>query len=287
METEMRFVQETTDATFEQDVIQRSTEVPVVVDFWAQWCQPCRLIGPMLEKLAVDFAGQFVLVKANLDQNQAVAELLRVSSIPAIYGFRDGELLDSFVGLLPEQEIKAWIERLLPTEADRRLAEADRIAATDPEGAERKYREALDLDANLTKAKIALAEVLFSLERFAECRELATELEQTGLTTPAIRRIQAELELQDIAGQAGSVEEYRAALELHPDQPELKFKLAEALAGAGQYQEALETGLWLVREHKQQFGEPARKLMVDIFQVLPEDSELTGTYRRQLAAALY
>ncbi len=107
----MQSVQETTDATFEQDVIARSLEVPVVVDFWAPWCQPCRLIGPVLEKLVDDFAGQFELVKAALDQTQSVAEILGISSIPAVCCFRDGQLRDSFVGLLPEAEIRVWIEQ--------------------------------------------------------------------------------------------------------------------------------------------------------------------------------
>jgi putative thioredoxin len=287
MEGKARLIQETADATFEQDVIARSLEVPVVVDFWAQWCQPCRLIGPVLEKLADDFAGQFVLVKAALDQTQSVAEVLGISSIPAVCGFRDGQLRDSFVGLLPEAEIRAWIERLLPTEAERCVAEASRIAPLDPERAERKYREALELDPRLAEARIGLAEVLFSLERFAECRQLADQLEREGLATPAVKRIHAELELHGKSAEVGSVEDCRAAVASHPDALDLEFKLAEALAGAGQYQEALEIALSLVRNHKQQYGEPARKLMVDIFQVLPKDSELTGTYRRQLAAALY
>ena len=132
----VNWVLETTDATFEQDVIERSKEVPVVVDFWAQWCQPCRLLAPMLDKLAKDFAGKFVLVKANTDQTQAVARQFRIQSIPAVYGFRDGELLDFFVGVLPEHQIKFWLERLLPTEAEQRAADASKIAQIDPQGAE-------------------------------------------------------------------------------------------------------------------------------------------------------
>ncbi len=283
----MGFVHQTSDTTFERDVILRSQEVPVVVDFWAPWCQPCRIIGPVLEKLAADFAGQFVLVKADLDQNQSVAGALRISSIPAVCGFRGGQLVDSFVGALPEAEIRAWLQRLLPTEAERCLAEARRIAEVDPEGAERKYREALEKDARLTEAAIGLAEVLFSLERLTECRELLDELQEMGVATPAVQRMRAELDLLSKADGAGSIDACRAALAAQPDDPDLKFSLAEALAGAGQHQEALEIALDLVQNHKQRFGEPARKLMVDIFQVLPEDSDLTTTYRRQLAAALY
>ncbi len=278
---------ETTDETFEQDVIERSKEVPVVVDFWAEWCQPCRLLAPMLEKLANDFAGKFVLAKANTDQTQAVAGQFRIQSIPAVYGFRDGELLDSFVGVLPEDQIKSWLERLMPTEAEQRAAEASGIAQNDPQGAEQKYRQALELDDNLAKAKIGLAALLLTQGRLDECGELIEELERRGFLESAAESTKADLEIHSKAREVGSVDECRSAAEADPDKPDLKLKLAEALAAVGEYQEALEIGLELVREHKQQFGEPARKIMVDIFQVLPNDSELTSTYRRKLATALY
>lgn len=281
------WVVETTDETFEKDVIELSKQVPVVVDFWAEWCQPCRLLAPILERLANDFAGKFVLAKANTDQTQAVAGQLRIQSIPAVYGFRDGELIDSFVGVLPEDQIKSWLERLMPTKAEQHAADASRIAQVDPQGAEQKYREAFELDANLAKARIGLAALLLTQGRLDECGELIEQLERRGFLEPAAERIKADLEIHSKAREAGSVYECRTAAEADPDQPDLKLKLAEALAAAGEYQEALEISLELVRNHRQQFGEPARKIMVDIFQVLPNDSELTGTYRRKLAAALY
>ncbi len=287
MSGKAKWIIETTDATFEQDVIERSKEVPVVVDFWAEWCQPCRLLAPILEKLANDFAGKFVLAKANTDQTQAVAGQFRIESIPAVYGFRDGELLDSFVGVLPEDQIKSWLERLMPTEAEQRAAEANKIAQIDPQAAEQNYREALELDADLAKARIGLAALLLTQRRLDECGEVIEELERRGFLEPAAERIKADLEIHSRAREAGSVDECRVAVKADPDKPDLKLKLAEALAAAGEYQEALEISLELVREHKQQFGEPARMVMVDIFQLLPNDSELTSTYRRKLAAALY
>ena len=228
-----------------------------------------------------------MLAKANTDQTQAVAGQLRIQSIPAVYGFRDGELIDSFVGVLPEDQIKSWLERLMPTEAQQRAAEASTIAQIDPQGAEQKYREALELDAHLTKARIGLAALLLTQGRLDECGELIEELERRGFLEPAAERIKADLEIHSKAREAGSVDECRAAAKADADQPDLKLKLAEALAATGEYQEALEISLELVRNHRQQFGEPARKIMVDVFRLLPNESELTSTYRRKLAVALY
>jgi len=287
MSSTAKWIIETTDETFERDVIERSKGVPVVVDFWAEWCQPCHLLAPMLERLVTDFAGEFVLVKANTDQTQSVCGQLRIQSIPAVYGFRDGELLDSFVGLLPENQLKPWFERLLPTEAERRVAEANKIAQIDSHGAEQKYREALELDADLAKAKIGLAALLLTQGRLDECRELMEELERRGFLEPAAEMLKADMELHSKAREVGSVDECRAAAEADPDEPHLKLNLAIALAAARQHEGALENCLELVRDHKQQFGEPARQIMVGIFQLLPNNSELTNTYRRKLASALY
>jgi putative thioredoxin len=204
-----------------------------------------------------------------------------------VYGFRDGELVDSFVGLLPEDEIKAWLERLMPSEAEEHVAEASQIAQNDPEYAEQKYREALTLEANFARAKIGLAELLLTQGRLDECGELIEDLERRGFLEPAAERIKADWELQSKSREVGSVDECRAAVEAEPDKPDLKLNLAETLAAAGEYQEALEISLELVQNHKQQFGEPARRIMVDIFRLLPDDSELTSTYRRKLAVALY
>ena len=138
MPSTSKWVIETTDERFEQDVIERSKEVPVVVDFWAEWCAPCRMLAPMLENLVMEFAGKFVLVKANTEQMPKAAGQFRIQSIPAVYGFRDGEVRDYFIGVLPEHQLKLWLERLLPTAAEQRAAEAAKIAQIDPQTAERR-----------------------------------------------------------------------------------------------------------------------------------------------------
>jgi putative thioredoxin len=287
MSSTSKWIIETTDEKFEQDVIERSKRVAVVVDFWAEWCAPCRMLAPMLEALVVEFAGKVVLVKANTEHLPITAAKFHIQSIPAVYAFRDGQVFDYFIGVQPEHQLKSWLERLLPTEAEQRCAEAAKLAQEDATIAEQKYREALQLDPSLAMAKIELAALLLRQDRYDECGELLEELEQRGFLEPAAAKTKAEWKLASQAQELGSVEDCRAAMEADPNQPKLKLRLAEALAAAGQYEEALEASLELVRDHKQQLGEPARKIMVDIFRLLPNDSELASTYRRRLASALY
>jgi putative thioredoxin len=281
------WILETTDAAFDADVVERSKQQPVVVDFWAEWCQPCRLLTPILEKLADEYHGKFVLVKAHTEQTRAAAARLGVQSIPAVYGFREGELLDAFVGVLPEGQLRVWLDRLVPTEAELRVAEARKLEASDATAAEAAFREAVALDANLATAKIGLAGLLLRAGRNDESRELIEQLQRRGHLEPEAEKIKAELDVQALGQQAGDVDACRAAVAENREDLALRFRLAEALAAGGQYEEALQIALQLIREDKQQFGESAKQLMVDIFQLLPDDSELTSTYRRQLATALY
>ncbi|MDH3719344.1 MAG: thioredoxin domain-containing protein, partial [Planctomycetota bacterium] len=199
------WIMETTDATFDADVLERSKQQPVVVDFWAEWCQPCRLLTPILEKLAGEYQGKFVLVKANTEQTPAAAGRFGVQSIPAVYGFRDGELLDAFVGVLPEEQLRVWLDRLLPTEAERRVAEARKLETDDATAAEAAYRAAITLDANLANAKIGLAGLLLRAGRDEESRELIEQLQRRGHLEPDAQKIKAELAVRALGQQAGDV----------------------------------------------------------------------------------
>jgi putative thioredoxin len=278
---------ETTESTFERDVIERSMDVPVVVDFWASWCQPCRVLGPVLEELAREANGAFVLVKAETERVPNIAAGFGVRSIPAVFGIKDGRVVDSFLGVLPESAIRAWIERLLPTPAERKVAEARRLTSTDPGAAERLYREAIALAPTDPAARTGLARVLLDQDRIEEGREQIAALEGRGFLEPEAEKLKAELILRAGAEDAGDLATLRAEAAAHPDDLGLRFKLAEALAASGQYAEALELALSVVEEGPKDLRESARKLMISIFQLLPDDSELASEYRRKLSAALY
>ena len=168
-----------TDATFERDVIQRSATVPVVVDLWAEWCGPCRTLGPILEKVVGETGGTVELAKVDVDSNPGVAAAFRVQSIPAVFALRDGQVVDSFIGAVPEAQVRQFVERLAPART-----EADLLA---DKGDEASLRAALDLQADHPVAVLALARLLVDRGHSAEALELLNRVPETA----EVRRIAA------------------------------------------------------------------------------------------------
>ncbi len=275
------------DQSFQQVAVERSRQVPIVIDFWAEWCQPCRLLGPILEKLAEEFAGKFVLVKVETEKAPNIAAAFGVQSIPAVYGVRNGQLLDFFVGLLPEGQIRSWIERLLPSPAEQLVAEAKTLEQSDAVAAETKYKEAAAADPNLSPAKIGLAELFAAQGRIDESSKIINELEERGFLEPEAEKLKARLHLAAQADKASNLDQLQAAAIANPHNLQAKLELAEGLASAKQYQLALETALSVVQAGKKEFVEPARELMVDLFRLLEDQPDLVTEYRRKLSTALY
>jgi putative thioredoxin len=275
-----------TSETFDREVIERSLTVPVVVDFWAAWCGPCQMLSPVLEKLAREYDGKFVLAKVDIEGSPDVASRFGVRSIPAVFGVRDGGAIDAFVGVQPESVIRIWIDRLLPTEAESLAALARGLESSDPRAAEETYGQALALQADLPQAQIGLARVALAEGRIEDATARIATLERRGFLEPEAEKLKAELTLRVQAQGAGNVEAARAQLAAHPNDLNLKFALAEALAAAGQYADALALCLELVERDRKGIGEKARQTMVAIFQLLPPGDELVTEYQRQLSLVL-
>ena len=276
-----------TDETFEEEVIERSNTVPVVVDFWAEWCGPCRALGPVLEKLAGEYDGKFLLAKVDTEKAPAAATKFQIQSIPAVYGMREGKIVDGFMGALPEPQIREWLVRILPSEADTLLVEAKTLADSDPAEAEAKLRSAIEIDPKLVAAQIELASLLMTLEKTDEASELIEKLEGRGFLEPEAERVKSALEIQRAGSEKGGVDACRAAVKSAPENLSLQIDLAEALAATGTHEEALQIALSVVQNDFGDHRERARHVMIDIFRVLPADSELTKDYRRQLSMALF
>jgi putative thioredoxin len=167
-----------TDETFQAEVIEKSSTVPVVIDLWAPWCGPCRTLGPSIEKAVDATEGQVVLAKVNVDENPQISGLFRVQSIPAVYAMRNGQVVDGFMGALPEREVERFIQALLPTEAQTTLASL--IAAGD----EASLRKAIDLDPGSEDAVVALATLLVEQQQFDEALALLERIPESERTRP-------------------------------------------------------------------------------------------------------
>jgi len=193
---------------------------------------------------------------------------------------------DAFMGVQPESVIRSWINRLLPTEAESLARAARRLESSDPRAAEAKYGQALALQSDLPQAQIGLARIALAEGQIEDAAARLAALERRGFLEPEAERLKAALVLQTQAEGAGSVDSARALLAAHPDDLKLKFALAEALAAAGQYAEALALCLDLVERDRKGVGEQARQVMVAIFQLLPPGDELVTEYQRQLSLVL-
>jgi len=279
------WVKDVSDATFDAEVVERSRSVPVVIDFWAPWCGPCRTLGPLLERLADEHKGAFVLAKVNVDENPNVAADFGIRSIPAVKAIRGGEIVDEFVGALPEPALRQFLKRILPSEADR-LAADGRSAESggDASAAASFYRRARELDTNHPAARLGLGRVLAASDPEAALAELDRVLPATPERTEA-DRIAARLRL---AGENGAgASELRARVEKNPKDLEARLKLARLLAANEEYEPALAELLETVRRDRAYEDEAARKAMLDIFNILGSQHPLTEKYRSELARVLF
>ncbi len=275
------------DADFDREVLERSKQVPVVVDFWAPWCGPCRTLGPVLERLAAQHAGAFVLAKVNVDEAPAVAQRYGVRSIPLVVGFRDGAAASEFVGAQPEPAVRQFLEALIPNQADKLVAEgAELFAGGHANAAEERFRAALALAPRHPRGLVALARV--HAERGEKDAALAL-LGRLGSASRAIEqeaeRLAAELRT---AGDAGAdIGALRARAEAAPEDLAARLELGRALVAARRYAEALPELLAVVERDKSFADEAARKTMLDVFEVLGSDHDLTQEFRSALARALF
>ncbi len=280
-----QWVKNVSDATFERDVLLASKLVPVVVDFWAPWCGPCRTLGPVLERLAAQHQGSFVLAKMNVDENPEAASGFGIRSIPAVKAFHRGEVIDEFVGALPEPAVREFVARLLPTEADGlagkgREAE-DRGAASEAEGF---YRRALELDPNHPAARLAVGRLLAAADPTRALEELERVLPGTPERAEA-DRIAARLRLaRENGGGEGELEERLAE---DPGDLGARFRLARLLASREQYEPALGHLLEIVKRDRAFEDDGARKAMLDVFEILGPRHPLTERFRGELGRVLF
>jgi putative thioredoxin len=276
-------------ADFQEKVIDASRHAPVLVDFWAEWCAPCRALKPVLEKLAAEYGGRFVLAKLNSDRNPEIAARCGVRGIPNVKAFVNGELVDEFTGALPEAQVRAFIDRLLPSPAEPlRIAAQEARARGDADVAASLLADARELDPANETVQLDLAEIHIDMNEVGAAQALLEALAHKARDTARVAALQARLKLVAAGGGADpSVLATRIAA--NPGDLDARLRLAQALALAQDYGPALEQLLEIVRRDRKWQDEAARRTMLDLFTLLGGNArydDLVREFRIRLSRTL-
>ncbi len=275
-------VLETTDATFAEDVLAASTGKTVVVDFWAPWCGPCRVLGPIIEKVAGEHDADVLLVKLNTDENPRTATEYRIQGIPAVKAFRGGKVVSEFTGALPEPQVRAFFTRLVPTEAEKAAKAASNLASADPAAAEASFRELLKLVPGNADAIVGLTQLLVSRGEIEEAEELL----ERAPTDRRAKVLKHRIFLDGFAARHGG-EDLRGEALANPRDPRARYRLGVMLAAGAQYEAALDELLESVRLDRAFAEGAARKAALAVFDILGLDAPVTRDYQRRLSAILF
>ena len=270
-------------ADFQQHVLDESKHRPVVVDFWAPWCGPCKSLKPILEKLAAEYGGSFLLAKVNSDDNQELAARYDVRGIPSVKAFINGEMVDAFSGALPEGEVRVFLDRLIPSPAEELRAQAAGLrAAGDLPAALQALAEASRVDPAHLGVRLDAAEIMMDLGEADEARRLIASVPDDA--DPRVAQLKARLQFMGVEGE--DVATLTAQVAANEDDLSARLKLANLLIAAGQHEAGMDQLLEIVRRDRGFEDDIGRKTLLSVFDLLG-GGELVSRYRRQLSSLLY
>jgi putative thioredoxin len=288
-------VKETSLASFATGVLEASREVPVIVDFWAPWCAPCKQLGPALEKAVNAAKGAVRLVKVNIDENQEIARQLRIQSIPTVYAFKNGQPVDGFMGAIPESQIKSFVEALIggaghggEDHAAEILAAADAaFAAGDMGQAAQAYAHVLQDEPGNPKAAAGLARCYLKSGDVERAKTTLQLVRPDDAADEAVRAVEAELKLREQAASLGDAGALKARLAADPNDHQARYDLALALDAKGEREAAIEELLELVQRERKWNDDAARQHLVTLFEAMGPADPRTVAARRKLSSILF
>ncbi|MDE2475462.1 MAG: thioredoxin [Alphaproteobacteria bacterium] len=281
--------------TFAADVLDTSMEVPVIVDFWAPWCGPCKQLGPMLERLVTEANGAVRLVKVNIDENPEIAQQLRIQSIPTVYAFKQGQPVDGFMGAIPESQLRQFIEGLagpLPPgaaeeAADLLAAGVDALAKRDLSRAAQLFGQLLQEDPGNPKAVAGLARCYLESGDLDRARKTLKLVRPDGASDESYRAAEAELALKERAAAAGDAGQLNARVAANPADLAARFDLALVLDGRGAREAAIDQLLEIIRRDRKWNDDAARKHLLTLFDAMGPADPRTLAGRRRLSSILF
>ena len=292
-DTATDIVKDSSDTAFMADVIEASADVPVIVDFWAPWCGPCKQLMPRLERAVKAAEGKVKLVKINTQEHNGVATQLGVRSIPAVYAFKDGQPVDGFMGAQPDTALNEFIARLTgetdpKEEAKSLVARArDSLAAGDPGGAAQDFAGALSLDNENAAARAGLARLYIDGGNDDGALQLIREAPESISEDPEIVALKSQFDLRPAADEDDPTTELAAKVAASPDDLDARLELAKALVGAGRNADAVDHLIFSVGKNRAHNGEAARLLLLTIFEAEGTESDISREGRKRLSTILY
>ncbi len=281
---------------FEQKVLKASMQTPVLVDFWAPWCGPCKALGPVLEKLVNDAGGKIKMAKVNIDENQELAQALRIQSVPTVYAFLGGRPIDAFQGSLPESQIQAFIDKAI--EAARQIGPdaldipealkgaALALAEGDLGGAQGIYIEILQIDPKNVAAFAGMIRVLIAAGQIDQAKEMADNAPEDIASNPAFAEVKTIIELADNAP-SGEEAEFIKKIETNADDHQSRFELSGIQFSGGKKEEAIDNLLYIIEKKRDWNDEAARQKLLKYFEALGHTDPLTVESRKRLSSILF
>ncbi len=293
--TDGSVIKEVSEATFMQDVVEASKERPVVVDFWAPWCGPCKTLGPQLEEAVKSTNGAVTMVKVNVDENQAIAGQMQVQSIPTVFAFSNGQPVDGFQGAVSASEIKAFVDRVVTANGgevesglDDAVASAEQMLNEgDFEAAIETFSAILEEDANNLKSYIGLIKCHISIDDLDQAEAILNGVPIEICQSPEIESIHAQIELAKQARDTGPINDLADLVEKEPDDHDARFKLAQALHGSGQVEEAVDQLLELFKRDREWNEGAAKSQLFTIFEALEPNNKIVLNGRRKLSSLIF